>query len=290
MKGGSVARISPQEHRIKEESIHRTIEENLTAFFSDMIFVAHKPRIGGKEFDTLALQKGTNAPVIVEYKREKDRSVVEQVSLYYVKLKNNKSDVMILLQRQDAIEDLGEVDFENPQIIVVAKEFTPEQREILALMSGYLRLFRYQLYEGGLISLEEVEALGSTALTKTRDGRGTALGAYGIDHFGMKAEVARVYERLDKEISSLDSRIKPGKINKFFIGYGATGPYFCLLKPRVHFVRVEVKCHRRPPRPKALKIRKAPDYRAFTYFFDVHSHTQIAPALRVIKIALEDSR
>jgi hypothetical protein len=172
---------------------------------------------------------------------------------------------LILLQKQDAIEDLGEVDFENPQIIVVAKEFSPEQREILGLMSDYLRLFRYQLYEGGLISLEEVEALGSTALTKTRDGHGTALGAYGINHFGMKSEVAKVYERLDKGITSLDSRIKPGKINKYFIGYGATGSYFCLLKPRVHFVRVEVKCHRRPPRLKALKIRKLSDYRTFTY-------------------------
>ena len=289
VKGPSVARISPQEQRIKEESIHRTIEENLSKFFSDLLFVAHKPRIGGKEFDTLALHTGTKAPVIVEYKREKDRGVVEQVDLYYVKLKNNKSDVMILLQKQDVIEDLGEVDFENPQIIVVAREFTPEQREILTLKSSYLRLFRYQLYEGGLVSLEVVEPLGAATLTKTRDGRATTPGAYGIEHFGMKAEVGMLYERLDKGIISLDSLVKPGKVNKFFIGYGATGSYFCNLRPRVHFVKVDVKCHRRPPSLKALKISKNPDYRTMTYTFDVRSRAQIAPALRVIKMALEDS-
>lgn len=291
MKGRHVARIAPQEHRIKEESIHRTIEENLNKFFGDLEFVAHKPRIGGKEFDTLALNKATNAPVIVEYKREKDRGVIEQVDLYYVKLKHNRSDVMIIFQQQEVIEDLGEVDFENPQIIVVAKEFTPEQREILTLKSGYLRLYRYQLYDDGLISLEEVEpfGLGAHVLAKTRDGRGAAGEAYTLEHFGMKPEVAKLYERLDKGIISLDSRIKPGKINKFFVGYGATGSYFCNLKPKVHFVKVEVKCHRRPPRLKGLKIRKLPEYRTMTHAFHVPSAAQIGPALRVIKIALEDS-
>lgn len=290
MKGRRVVRISPQEHRIKEDSIHRTIEDNLSVFFSDLLFVARKPRIGGKEFDTLALNKGTNAPVIVEYKREKDRGVVEQVDLYYVKLKHNKSDVMILLQKQDVIEDLGEIDFENPQIIVVAKEFTPEQREILTLKSGYLRLFRYQLYEDRLIGLEEVEPLGLTplALTRTRDSFG-AVSAHGIEHFGMKAEVFKLYERLDKGIVSLDSRVKPGKITKFFIGYGATGSYFCNLKPKVHFVRVEVKCLRRPPSLKSLGMRKLADYRTMTYVFSVSSDGQIESALRIIKIALEDS-
>ncbi len=291
IKGRKVVRISPQEHRIKEDSIHRTIEDNLSKFFGDLTFVARKPRLGGKEFDTLALNKATNAPVIVEYKREKDRGVIEQVDLYYVKLKNNRSDVMILLQKQDVIEDLGEVDFENPQILVVAKEFTHEQREILTLKSGYLRLFRYQLYDDGLISLEEVEPLGPPAqvLAKTRDGHGVTLGPYGIEHFGMRPEVLKLYQRLDEGITSLDSRVKPGKINKFFVGYGATGSYFCNLKPKVHFVKVEVKCLRKPPRPRALKIRKTPDYRTMTHLFDVSSGGQIGSALRVIKTALEDS-
>jgi len=117
-----------------------------------------------------------------------------------------------------------EVDFENPQILVVAKEFTHEQREILTLKSGYLRLFRYQLYDDGLISLEEVEPLGPPAqvLAKTHDGHGVTLGPYGIEHFGMRPEVLKLYQRLDEGITSLDSRVKPGKINKFYVGYGAS--------------------------------------------------------------------
>jgi predicted transport protein len=291
IKGRGVSRVLPQEHRVKEEVIHRLIEDNLTDFFGDLQIVARKPRIGGKEFDTLALNKATNAPVIIEYKREKNRSVIEQVDLYYVKLKHNKPDVMILLQQQDAIDDLGQVDFENPEIIVVAKEFTPEQREILTMKSGYLRLFRYLLYEGKLLSLEEVEPLGlpDNLKAKSRVGDGGVDQPYGLEHFGMRSEIAKLYEKLDKGIRSLDSRIKPGKINKYFVGYGATGAYFCNVSPHVKSLRVAVKCVRRPLKPRGLKIQKLPDYRSMTHVFNVASSPQLKPAIRVIKAALEDS-
>ena len=45
--------------------------------------------------------------------------------------------------------------------------------------------------------LEEVEPLGITplALTRTRDSFGALGSAHGIEHFGMKAEVFKLYER-----------------------------------------------------------------------------------------------
>ena len=291
VKGRTICRVLPQERQIKEDVIHRLIEDNLSEFFGDLQMVARKPRIGGKEFDTLVLNKATNAPVIVEYKREKNRSVIEQVDLYYVKLKHNRSDVMILLQRQDAIEDLGQVDFDNPEIIVVAKEFSPEQREILTLKSEYLRLFRYLLYENKLISLEEVEPLGLPDGLKGKPHlqNASASQLYGLEHFGMRSDIAKLYEHLDKSIRSLDSRIKPGKINKYFVGYGVTGAYFCNVHPRVKFLRVAVKCTRNSPKANGLKIQKLPEYRSMTHVFNIASTTQLKPALRVIKAALEDS-
>src|SRR5713226_462138 len=104
----NVSRIPPQEERIKEDRVHSLIEQKVNTFFGELVFVARKPRIGGKEFDTRALTTATNFPVIVEYKRHQDRSVFEQVDLYYVKLKNNKSDVLLRLSGAAVIEDLGD--------------------------------------------------------------------------------------------------------------------------------------------------------------------------------------
>lgn len=292
VKARGVLRIAPDETRIREDKIHQLIETNLSTFFDDLVLVARKPRIGGKEFDTLALNTATNTPVIIEYKRGKDRGVVEQVDLYYVKVRNNKPDVMMLFQRQEAVDDLGEIDFDDPQIIVVAREFTPEQRELLAMKRQYLRLFRYQLYGEDVLSLEEVEPLGPPSAVVTTSGAGRrASGQYHVDHFGMRAEIRKVYEQLDKGITSLDSRVKPGKVNKYFIGYAGTGSYFCSVKPRVNSIRVEVKCRRKPRTPNGLKVRPIPGYQhtPMTHVFELTSERQLRSGLKVIKGALEDS-
>lgn len=289
MNARGVLRIAPDETRIREDKIHQLIETNLSTLFDDLVLVARKPRIGGKEFDTLALNTATNTPVVIEYKRGKDRGVVEQVDLYYVKLRHNKPDVMMLFQRQEAVEDLGEIDFDDPQIIIVAREFTPEQRELLAMKRQYLRLFRYQLYREGVLSLEEVEPLGPLSEVAASVRRPSS--QYGVDHFGMRADIRKLHEQLDKGITSLDSRVKPGKINKYFIGYGATGSYFCSVKPRVNSIRVEVKCRRKPRRANGLKVRPIPDYQhtPMTHVFDLTSERQLRSGLKAIKGALEDS-
>ncbi len=288
-----VRRIQPDQARPKEDFIHRLIEDNLGHVFEGLSLVARKPRIGGKEFDTLALDTATGVPVIVEYKREKNRGVVEQVDLYYVRLKNNKADVLLLLQKANVLEDLGQVDFDNPQIIVVAKEFSHEQRELLTLKKNYLRLFRYQLYAGGILSLEQVEPLGipSDVVSSSQAGPRTVEGPYDLDHFGMSRETRLVYETLDKALVALDSRVKPGKINKYFIGYGATGFYFCCVAPRVNSLRIEIKCAQRPRSPKGLTVRPLPEYKhsPMTHIMQVSLLKHVRPALQVIKKSLENS-
>jgi len=291
--GSAVHRVSPKEERIREDVVHRLIESNLSTFFQDLAFVARKPRIGGKEFDTLALNTATKSPVIVEYKRGKNRSVVEQVDLYYVKLKHNAPDVMVLMGRGNVVEDLGEIDFEHPQVIVIAKDFTPEQREILTLKREYLKLFQYQLYDDKLISIQEVEALGFAADTAIRKRVGSTSNAvpYSIEQFGMGTSASKIYKKLDPGILSLDSRVKPGKINKHFIGYGATGWYFCCLRPKPDSIKVEVKFARKPTSARGITVQRIPDYRhtPMTHFFRITSERQIPAALRVIKFALSDS-
>ncbi len=78
VKARGVLRIAPDETRIREDKIHQLIETNLSTLFDDLVLVSRKPRIGGTEFDTLALNTATNTSVIIEYKRGKDRGVVEQ--------------------------------------------------------------------------------------------------------------------------------------------------------------------------------------------------------------------
>jgi hypothetical protein len=293
IKRPRVARISPEDKRIKEDVIHKLIESNLSVFFDDLILVARKPYVGGRYFDTLALNTATKVPVIIEYKREKERHVVEQVDLYYAKLRLNQHQLMLLISKQDIVEDLAEVDYENPQIIVVAKEFTQEQREILALSKERLRLFQYQLYANQIMSLEEVEPLGSPGgiPPASRISRPASSGPYTLEHFGMRPETRKFYEKLDSGIRKLDSRVKPAKVNKYFIGYASTGSYFCVVQPRVKKIRIQVKYHTKPPHIRGLSLQRIPAqfHSPMTHAFDLSSESQLPLAVRAIRGALEAS-
>lgn len=292
IEGKKVQRILPDEKKIKEDGIHSLIEQNLSTFFEDLSFVARKPRVAGKEFDTLALNNATNAPVILEYKRAKDRGVIEQVDLYYVKLKNTRDVILLFSGRQQKIEDLSAIDFDNPQIVVVAKEFTREQREILSLKSGYLRLFRYQMYDKGVLTMEEVEPLGSSGVEKiSRNSFRSPDGGYPIEHFGMKPAILALYTKLDKAITELDLKVKPGKINKFFVGYGATGNYFAKVHPRVNSIMISVKLSRQPPSNKIVAFKRHDPKlkRTMTHYFVMKQEKELPAVLRAVKAALAES-
>ncbi len=292
LRKGDVVRIEPDDRRIREEEIHSLIERNLKEFLG-LTFVCHKPHIGGKEIDTLAFDPAMRVPVVVEYKREKDRHVIDQVVGYCAKAKDDKLAVMRMLQKGGITEDAAPIDLDSPQVVIVAKNFTPEQQKGPAIVGRFLRLFRYQLYAGGIVSLEEVsvEEGAHISATPSRLKNETRGGPYDLDHFGMKPETRELYDQLDKGIAELDSRVKRAKVNKEFIGYGATGYYFCTVNPAAKALNVHVKCRRGPAQATGLELKKLPRdrYGAMTHTFKISEKGQVKPALRIISGALRDS-
>lgn len=287
LTGKSASEIQTNTVKRKEDFIHDVVEGNLQRFFPGCFLIAREPRIGGRIFDTLAYDAKAKVPVILEYKRDKNRDVVEQVDRYYAKLRVYVKDIMPLFQ--SAVDDLKQIDFANPQIIVVAREFNPEQREVLSLKEAYLRLFTYQLFERDLLVLNKVEPLGLPAITSDRSVGAGAPSPFGYDleHFGMKEKTLRLYEALEKQIRKIDSRIRPGKINKEFVGFGASGPYFANVTPGVNSLRIGVKYTNRPRKVSGLKLSSSPKYRVMTHYFTLQSQKHLKGAITLIKEAFE---
>ena len=288
------ARILPDDTPIREEVIHGLIEENLSEFFEDLTFVCTKLRVDGKEIDTLAFDRSSRTPVIIEYKRGKDRLLVGQIAEYCAKVKHSRETVRQKLRDKQITEDDGEIDYDNPQVYVVAKDFTRDQVQGFGQLRVHPHLFRFQFYSQGIVSLEEISQDEGNQ-PKPRHGVSATVpaagGPYNLDHFHMKAVTRQTYDLLDKRISELDSRVKPAKINKQFIGFRATGRYFCTIKPTAKVLHVYVKCKGSPAQATGLKVKKLPADRwePMTHTFDISVERQVQPALRIIRGALEDS-
>jgi len=77
-----------------EKDIQKLTEENLETVFG-LRFVSTEFSLQNFRIDTLAFDKEANAFVIVEYKRDRSFSVVDQGYAYLALMLNNKADFIL---------------------------------------------------------------------------------------------------------------------------------------------------------------------------------------------------
>jgi predicted transport protein len=150
LKGKSVA---------LEVSLQRLIEANMETLFG-VRFLATEYSTGAKHrgrIDSLGIDE-TGSPVIFEYKRAVNESVINQGLFYLDWLVDHKGEFQLLvMERLDAVV-AAEIDWRNPRVICVASGFTRYDENAVMQMSRSIELVRYQDFEGELLALELVTA------------------------------------------------------------------------------------------------------------------------------------
>lgn len=108
----------------------------------------HRGRI-----DSLGIDE-TGSPVIFEYKRSINESVINQGLFYLDWLVDHKGEFQLLAQQKLGADVDKEIDWHNPRVICVASGFTRYDERAVQQMSRAIELVRYQGFEGELLALE----------------------------------------------------------------------------------------------------------------------------------------
>lgn len=93
IKQGKLVKIKGTSFR-NEKEIQIITEQNLKDIFG-LEFVKSEISIGNLRIDTLAFDNETKSFVIIEYKKDKNFSVIDQGFAYLSLLLNNKADIII---------------------------------------------------------------------------------------------------------------------------------------------------------------------------------------------------
>lgn len=93
IKQGKLVKIKGTSFR-NEKEIKIITEQNLKDIFG-LEFVKSEISIGNLRIDTLAFDNETKSFVIIEYKKDKNFSVIDQGFAYLSLLLNNKADIII---------------------------------------------------------------------------------------------------------------------------------------------------------------------------------------------------
>lgn len=140
-----------------EKDIQNLFESNLDILLN-LELVKSEFTIKNKRIDTLAYDKESKAFIIIEYKRDKNMSVVDQGFTYLGLMLENKAD-FILEYNEKLNQNLkrDEVDWSQTRVLFVSTSFTENQRLATNFKDIAIELWEVKRYENDLISITPIK-------------------------------------------------------------------------------------------------------------------------------------
>ena len=216
--------IEVEERTFKlEREIQKVFEENLTTLMG-FTFVKSEFSIKNKRIDTLAFDKQANAFIIIEYKRDKNVSVVDQGFTYLSLMLENKADFIIeyneTLKQNLKRED---VDWSQTRVAFVSTSFTENQILATNFKDIAIELWEIKRFENDLFSVSAIKKTRSAESIKPVMQQNNALikvideiKVYTEDEHidSTTEEIAELYKRFRDAILNLTDgiEIKPTKL------------------------------------------------------------------------------
>lgn len=223
---GKLTQIKEAPFKLEKE-IQSLFEENIKTIL-DLELVKSEFSIKNKRIDSLAYDNQTNAFIIIEYKRGKNISVIDQGFTYLGLMLENKADFIIeyneSLKKQLKRED---VDWSQTRVVFVSTSFTENQRLATNFKDIAIELWEVKRFENNTISITPIKKSNSAESIKPITQQNNDLKAVQEeikvyteeDHLNNKPEaIIELYENYKEAIQNLADDIDI-KANKLYIAF-----------------------------------------------------------------------
>lgn len=140
-----------------EKDIQKVFEENLSAIMG-LVLVKSEFTIKNKRIDTLAYDPQSCAFIIIEYKRDKNISVVDQGFTYLALMLENKADFILEYNeglRQNMKRE--DVDWSQTRVAFVSQSFTENQIQATNFKDIAIELWEVKRYENDTIAINPIK-------------------------------------------------------------------------------------------------------------------------------------
>lgn len=218
-----------------EKDIQTLIEKNLKSLLH-LDFIRSEFALNGFRIDTLAFDKETTSFVIVEYKRDKNFSVIDQGYAYLSLMLNNKADFILEFnESQQTTLKRKDVDWTQSKVIFISSQFTTYQREAINFKDLPIELWEIKRFENDTVSFDQIQKTSAKESIKTISRNDETVVAVSRevkvfteqDHLQkVPFETRELYEQIKDRIISLDDNIST-QPKKQTIGFKVNNNIFC---------------------------------------------------------------
>ncbi|HEY1060064.1 MAG TPA: DUF5655 domain-containing protein [Daejeonella sp.] len=224
-----------------EKDIQKVFEENLSAIMG-LVLVKSEFTIKNKRIDTLAYDPQTCAFIIIEYKRDKSISVVDQGFTYLSLMLENKADFIVeyneSLHQNMKRED---VDWSQTRVAFVSTNFTENQVQATNFKDIAIELWEVKQFENDTIIINPIKKSNAAEsikpLTQNKEALKKVTEEIKVyteeEHIQKTTElIAELFQKFRQGVLQLadDIEIKPKKME---IGFRKDNKVFtdiCILK------------------------------------------------------------
>ncbi len=136
----------------KERELQNIFEANLSQIMG-FVLIKSEFTIKNKRIDTLAFDQESKAFVIIEYKRDRNSSVVDQGFTYLSLMLQNKADFILEYNEQNPKSQLNrnDVDWSQSRVVFVSSDFTDNQIEATNFKDIAIELYEVKRYGDHLL-------------------------------------------------------------------------------------------------------------------------------------------
>lgn len=157
LKNDKLDRINKVNFKL-ERDIQKLTEENLNEIFG-LELVRNEFPLNNLRVDTPAFDKETTSFVIIEYKRDKNFSVIDQGYAYLALLLNNKADFILEYnERKEKFLRRNDIDWSRSRVIFVSPQFTKYQQQAIEFKDLPIELWEISIYTNNIIFFNQLKS------------------------------------------------------------------------------------------------------------------------------------
>lgn len=243
----------------KEKNLQSLLEANLMEVLELRFLATEYVTTAGGRIDSVAID-ANGAPVIIEYKRNRNDNVINQALSYLKWLKTQKPAFFEKLVQDQLGKDVADkikLDWNNPRVICIAERYSKFDIDTVEVVPLRIELFKYRYYEGDIFGLERVNVGDQVEKPEQTKPAGDSLEApkSSVEILRSKGApaVQQLFDALRERILVLDENIEE-KATQFYVAFRASGNF-----AEVYIGKNQIKTHLRPidyedPKGKVEKI------------------------------------
>ena len=140
-----------------EKTLQTLIEKNLGDFFADLDFLESEYTVKNFRMDTIAYDNGRKSFVIIEYKNDKSKSIIDQGFTYYDILQNNPAEFVLLYNKiKKSHITKNDINWDDIRLIFISQHFNDYQIHAGNFKGLPLELYTVQKYSNDIVTLDRL--------------------------------------------------------------------------------------------------------------------------------------